>query len=299
MHFKSLLLLLLSVLLSSCSDSIDRPIRFFQVQTPRPFGYVIGDTIMQRIIIETRPGLALQKNSLPAKGRINRWLNLQDITIKSVAGGQGTRYQIDLVYQLFYAPLTVKMLETPSFTLQFHQFGKTIAKKVPRWHFTAAPLRELAIRKDAGKDYMRPDAPAPLIDNRAVWIRVALFLALACCLGIYLAWIYGLLRFLPRYHIFKRPVRQLAHLAESDFARMLRIMHTALNRLNGAPLFPHRLPAFYQRFPAYQQLDDELRWFFDCSNHYFFSVDSKIQPGDDAKIKALCRHCLQVERGMR
>lgn len=125
----NVLLVFIGLLLSSCSSSISEPVTSFQVQTPRPFGYVIGDEIKQRIIIEVRKGLALQYSSLPSKGAINRWLNLNKIKVDKTKTGKGIRYQVELTYQLFYAPLEVKMLELSSFSLQFRQFGHTIEKR--------------------------------------------------------------------------------------------------------------------------------------------------------------------------
>lgn len=295
MLHKPLLIVIFGWLLISCSSSIDEPISFFQVDTPRPFGYVIGDEIKQRIIVEARQGLDLQYSSLPAKGTINRWLELNKVKINKSKTKKGAlHYQIDLTYQLFYAPLEVKMLDLPKFTLQF---GTSTEKEVPRWNFTAAPLRELAIRKDNGKEYMRANSATPLVDNSAIMTRLYLFLFIACCLATYLAWLYGLLTFLPKYQLFKRPSRQLSQLSGDDLANMLSIMHGALNKLNGKPLFQHKVADFYRRFPNYHQLDKELNWFFDYSNQHFFNPESQADANDADKIKALCQQCLQIERG--
>ncbi len=299
MWHKTFFVFLIGLLLNNCSSSLNEPVTHFQVQTPRPFGYVIGDEIKQRIIVEARKGLALQTSSLPGKGEINRWLNLNKIKIDKSNTREGIRYQIDLTYQLFYAPLEVKMLELPRFTLQFRQFGNNIEKTVPRWHFTSAPLRELAIRKDEGKEYMRADTPAPLLDNQSSLNRLILSLFITCLLAAYLAWLYGILTFLPKYQIFKRPARQLVKLTGDDAASMLNIMHKALNNLNGKPLFKHQLSDFYQRFPNYQQLHSELVWFFNYSNQHYFSAVSRCNKTENNKIKALCQQCLQIERGKR
>jgi len=299
MRIKFIMVVFVSVFLSACSSSINEAVTSFQVQTPRPFGYVIGDEIKQRIIVDVRKGLTLQLSSIPSKGEVNRWLNLNNIAIDQSKTQQGIRYQIELTYQLFYAPLEVKMLELPGFTLQFSQFGKPIEKSVPSWSFTSAPLRELAIRKEAGKEYMRPDTPAPYLDASATLNRLIAGLLIAIMIAVYLAWLYGLLTFLPRYQIFKRPARQLAKLPDNDLAGKLSIMHKALNQLNGKPLFKHQLHDFYQRFPVYQQLHSELIWFFNYSNQHYFSELSPGNPTENAKITALCQQCLQIERGKR
>lgn len=304
MWHKIIFVFFISWLLNSCSSSLNEAVTHFQVQTPRPFGYVIGDEIKQRIIVEVRKGLALQTSSIPGKGEINRWLNLNKTKIDKSNTPEGIRYQIELTYQLFYAPLEVKMLELPGFTLQFSQFGDSIEKTVPRWYFTSAPLRELAIRKEDGKEYMRADTPAPLLDNTPSFNRLILSLFIACLLAAYLGWLYGVFTFLPKYQIFKRPAQKLAKSAKNDLASMLNIMHKALNNLNGKPLFKHQLNDFYQRFPNYQQLHGELIWFFDYSNQHYFSATlvSTLPRGnadENDKIKMLCQHCLQIERGKR
>lgn len=299
MPVKIFLSLLISLLISSCSSSINQPIHSFKVQTPRPFGYVIGDEITQRLSIEVRQGLELQYSSLPTKGTINRWLNLNKVKINKTKVRDGLHYQITLTYQIFYSPLAVKMLDLPSFTLQFRQFGNTVEQQVPVWYFTAAPLRELAIRKDNGKEYMRPDQAAPLIDNTAVTLRLMIFSIIACLMAGYLAWLYGLLSFLPQYQIFKKPTHQLAKLAEGDEEKILTIFHRALNRLNGKPLFKHHCTDFYQKFPRYKQLQSEFDWFFDFSNEYFFGAKAKLEQNSAKKIQQLSKHCLDIERGRR
>lgn len=298
-NIKPLFSLLIILLLSSCTSTISEPVHSFKVETPRPFGYVIGDEITQRILVEVRQGLALQSTSLPAKGSINRWLNLNKVKISKTKGSRGLHFQIDLTYQIFYAPLEVKMLDLPGFTLQFKQFGNTVTKDVPVWYFTTAPLRELVIRKDNGIEYMRPDQTAPFIDNASVTTRLILFLTIACAVAAYLAWLYGLLSFLPKYQIFKKPTQQLAKLTEGEEEKMLTIFHRALNRLNGKPLFKHHSHTFYQQFPRYKQLQNDLDWFFDYSNDYFFGSHTAPDKNSSHRIQQLSQNCLDVERGRR
>jgi mxaA protein len=160
-------------------------------------------------------------------------------------------------------------------------------------------LRELAIRQKDGKEYMRPDENAPLLDNSAVITRLLMFLLIIFAAGLYLAWLYGSLTFLPKYQIFKKPKQQLAKLSADNVDGMLSIMHKALNKLNGKPLFNHRIAEFYQRFPRYQQLNTELGWFFKRSNQHFFSAGRAWKSSDAEKIRTLCQHCLEIERGKR
>ncbi len=288
-----LLIMLLSLL--GCSGSIDEPVRYFKVETPRPFGYVNGDEIPQRIIIETRSGITLQIGSLPVKGQINRWLNLNQVTVKQ----SGQRYQIDLVYQVFYAPLEVKLLTLPGFTLQFSQGEKSVGKNVPAWSFTLSPLRELVVRQTEQGEYLRPDSPPSLLANTYALYSLTASLTFAVLIAAYLSYLYGCFPNMAQRTLFKRTLRKLAGLSKADMEQALTTVHQALNSLNGQPLFSNNLSDFYRRNPQYQPINAQLAWFFNYSNRYFFSDGMIVVAQDLQQLKKLCEQCRKIERGSR
>ena len=288
-----LLILVLSLL--GCSGSIDTPVSYFNVETPRPFGYVNGDEIPQRIVIEARSGISLQAGSLPAKGQINRWLNLNQVSVRQ----SGRRYQIDLRYQVFYAPLEVKALTLPGFTLQFSQGEKNISQSVPPWTFTLSPLRELVVRQTGQGEYMRPDSPPSLLVNSHALYGLATGLIIAALTASYLGYLYGCFPGLSRRTVFKRVLRKLAGLSKADMGQALTVVHQALNNLNGQPLFSNRLSDFYRRNPPYRQINSQLTWFFNYSNRYFFSDGMIVVQQDLQQLKDLCEQCRKIERGSR
>jgi mxaA protein len=285
------LILVLSLL--GCSGSIDEPVSYFNVETPRPFGYVIGDEIPQRIVIETRSGIILQTGSLPAKGQINRWLNLNQVTVKQ----SGRRYEIDLRYQVFYAPLEVKSLTLPGFTMQLSQGEKSIGKNIPAWSFTLSPLRELVVRQTEQGEYMRPDSPPLLLANTQALYGLLASLTVALLIAAYLSFLYGCFPNMLRRTVFKRALRELAGLSKDDMEQALTIVHHTLNSLNGQPLFYNRLSQFYLRNPQYLQVSSQLDWFFNYSNRYFFSVGMIAVAQNLQQIKDLCERCRKIERG--
>ncbi|MFZ2451036.1 MAG: nonribosomal peptide synthetase MxaA [Methylovulum miyakonense] len=291
--------LLLSLCLFACSNAPNTPVSDFEFLTPRPFGYLNGDEIRHKIILETRNGVQLQRGGLPKRGAVNRWLNVNKVAVNETKISGGFRYEIDLVYQAFYAPLEVKMLTIPSFDLPLAQGGNNASQTVPAWHFTLSPLRELSIRKDESGQYMRPDAAPPLLD--ATGAVYGLWAAFAITLGSAggLAYYYGYLPGLPKRRVFKRAAKKLAGLSDAQTAEALTVFHQALNAVNGAPLFQHQLADFYQRHPTYQTVDAQLRWFFQTSNQYFFSDAAANQPGTLANLRKLCAACLDKERGWR
>ncbi|MCK9620419.1 MAG: nonribosomal peptide synthetase MxaA [Methylobacter sp.] len=288
-----LFILVLSLL--GCSGSIDEPASYFNVETPRPFGYVNGDEIPQRIVIETRSGISLQPGSLPAKGQINRWLNLNQVTVKQ----SGQHYQIDLLYQVFYAPLEVKSLTLPGFTVQLSQGEKSISQNVPAWTFTLSPLRELIARQSEQGEYMRPDIQPPLLTNTHALYGLSAGLSVAVLIAVYLGYLYGCFPGMPRRTVFKRALRKLAGLSKADMEQALTVVHQALNSLNGQPLFANRLSDFYRRNPQYLQINAQLLWFFTYSNRYFFSDGMIVVAQDLQQLKDLCEQCRKIERGSR
>jgi mxaA protein len=290
--------LLFWLLLSGCSGLLPNPISRFELQTPRPFGYVIGDEIRHRVIVETRRDMKLNPNSIPAKGEINRWLNLTEVSVGGDPESGNT--VIDLTYQVFYTPNEVKMLTIPGFNLQFTQAGKSVEQTVPSWHFTLSPLKELAVRKDdEGLHYMRPDALPEPLSNRAEWLGFYASLSMTLIVAVYLAYLYGNFPVWPKRRIFKRALSQLGKLPEDQLERGLAVVHHALNTLNDQPLFKHGLEAFYRGHPEYRGIAAKLDWFFDFSNRVLFAGQAGFGNEEWQKLSDLCRLCREIECGKR
>jgi mxaA protein len=244
-------------------------------------------------VLETRSGISLQGGSLPTKGQINRWLNLNQVTVKQT----GQRYEIDLRYQVFYAPLEVKSLTLPGFNVQLSQGDKSISQSVPAWTFTLSPLRELVVRQTEQGEYMRPDSPPLLLANTLAWYDLAASLSVAALIAAYLAYLYGCYPGMLRRTVFKRALRKLSGLSKADMEQALTLVHHALNSLNGQPLFANRLSDFYRLNPQYLQVSSQLDWFFNYSNRYFFSAGMIVVAQDLQQLRDLCERCRKIERG--
>lgn len=287
----------LLIALTSCSPNLQEPITRFELQAPKPYGYVIGDEIRHRIVIETRKHIDISADSIPARGERNRWLNLKAVDISSETSGDGKRYLLDLTYQIFYSPLEVKMLLIPGFNLVFQQYGQRIEQVVPDWHFTLSPLHELSIRKENGKMYLRPDAQPEFINTnsyrQAFFIRL-LALALSCA---YLAYSYGLFPWFSQRNNFKKACKDLSGLSRQQLDQALRVFHQAINAVNQQPLFKQGLTDFYLRQPEYKTMAAELDWFFALSERYFFDGRTYCTEDEFEQLKALCQHCRKIERG--
>lgn len=290
---------LLFLALAGCSNTEHDAVSVFIVNTPRPFGYVLGDEIPQQIILETALDVTLQTGTLPVKGTINRWLELKQATWKKTEIPDGWRYVIDLNYQIFYAPLEVKMLKIPGFALQLSQYGKISSQAVPDWAFTVAPLRELAVRKDDNGEYMRPDAEPNQIASTNAQIAFELSSCLVLAIAGYLAYLYGYFPILKRSRVFKQALRKISRLGKGDMGQILATVHYAFNQLNGKPLFQVQVADFLSRHPEYAALKMQLEWFFAYSNRYHFGHSLVVIEDDVVRLKNLCQHCRAIERGSR
>ncbi|MFI3135731.1 MAG: nonribosomal peptide synthetase MxaA [Methylococcaceae bacterium] len=289
--------LLLVLLLTGCSGSNTDPVSTLKLETPRPFGYLIGDEIPFKVMIETDVGVTLQAASIPATGQVNRWLNLNQVQLQQRELHGRWHYELELRYQVFYAPLEVKLLTIPSFTLQLLQNGKEISQIVPAWAFNISPLRELSIRKTANGEYKRPDALPLLLSTTTPWTGVVIALCVAVVSGFYLAALYGLLPRIFKRHVFRRASQQLTKLSKADMDQALFCVHYAFNTLNQRPLFHTQVHDFYRRYPDYKQMHEQVDWFFNYSNRYFFSNGMIAVTLDVDKLKQLCEQARKIEQG--
>lgn len=287
--------ILLILALFGCSESLNQSVSEFEFLAPRPFGYVIGDEIRHHIVLVTRNQVKLQPASLPKQGALKRWLNLNKVAVNESRSGSGYRYDIDLDYQVFYAPQEVKMLTIPGFNLKLMLGEKQAEQAVPSWNFTLSPLRELAVRKNESGEYRRPDVEPEWLNETqpGLWLSAALALSSS----VYLSYLYGFLPGLTRSSSFKNAGKKLAGLSEHEMGLGLSIFHQALNSAYRKPLFKSDLAEFYRDAPRYQAASAQLDWFFHYSNHYFFSGNRDASAESLDRLKKLCALCIDLERG--
>lgn len=302
------------------------PVRDFQVSTPRPFGYAIGDVIRQTLNVAVDREALLDRNSLPPS-RINRWLELREANVRESEHDGLRRYSIELAYQSFYAPLEVKNLAIPAFKLAFTHGEDVFELEVPAWRFTTAPIRELSILREEGLEPMQPDAP-PALPSRTGPLRgLASAAAVGAGAGLYLFYLYGYLPWQQRGRHFRAACRSVRTLSRAsgtpDYSSAYTAIHRAFNGVNGQPLFSDHLEAFFADHPAFEPLREEIAAFFASSYDFFFTerpkdkfVGNELGPQSGPRrgepqrggaqtefpmprLFRLCRDCYDVERNLR
>lgn len=290
------------------------PIKDFQVLTPRPFGYTIGDVIRETLIISVDREAVLDRNSLP-RSRINRWLELREANVVESESDGLRRYRIELAYQSFYAPLEVKNLAIPAFKLVFNSVGQSGVPKdsesaegsfhldVPAWRFTMAPIRELSVLREEGLEPMRPDAP-PRLPGRSGPIRgLAAAGVVGFGAGLYLAYLHGYLPWRRRGRHFGAACRTVRALSRAgggaDYSAAYAAIHHAFNGVYGQPLFSEQLDEFFLERPAYEPMRAEIKAFFVSSYEFFFGQEPKETGFPMSRLFRLCRDCYDIERNLR
>lgn len=279
-------------------------VKEFEVQTPRAFGYVIGDVFHHRVHLELYPPYQLETESLPLRGRINRWLEMRS-TVQEKFGAQGAKvYDVDLNYQIFNAPLELQHLSTPAHTLSAIGPDGRIELPIPAWNFSVAPIVSTQGYGDQVPWAVRPARPPPPTPVAPhVW-RAGLAGAIFAMVILYLCWLrWGVALLARANRPFARAHRDLRRLNrrafdESVYRLALRRLHGAFNETAGRALFCDQLAAFHASHPRFRGLEPAIDGLFAESRVVFFSSDphAPAEGNDLKRLIALCRDCRERER---
>ena len=251
------------------------------VEQPRPFGYVVGDVVTQRVLLEIG-GHGFAPAALPKAERVNVWLERRPARIESRPDGQ--RW-LALDYQVINAPQSLTTVILPAFDLQGAPDGATLG--IAAWPISVNALTS------GGSDELRPDRPAPAIATAPIRRQIAIwssaFLAVAAAWLGWLAW------------------RNWRAAAARPFAHALREMrrfdgtapeawqalHRAFDQTAGRVVQTATLPALFERVPQLQSLRPEIEQFFAQSRKLFFGGGL---PADRMSARALCAQLRRIEK---
>ena len=268
---------------------------------PRAFGYQVGDVVSRTVSVHAPDGLVLDEASLPQPGARGRALELRSVEMRSQAEPGGRHIELSLSYQVFLAPMQVRTLETPTFTLRFQGQPRAQEVRVEAWPISVSPLLPVEASARRGLGELRPDTPPPLIDTTAVRIRLAAYAAVGLLLLGYLGYVYfglpwwarGRRPFTLAWRALRSSKAASAEVQRRDaFARL----HEALNRTAGEVVFEHGIDRFVSAHPRFAPLRADLVSFFEQSRRAFFAPGEQDAP-DSRWLLGLCRRCRDAERG--
>lgn len=287
--FATLLHVLVASPLAAASSVIE-------IVNPRPFGYVIGDTLQRTIIVDT-PDL-LHRDALPKPGRVDAWLELRHIKVDQRRSGSSTRYAILFDYQIMTVAEDVKTLALPRIKLEFAGPANAMAEigEVAEWPITVAPVTPQYVLARDGLEALRPDRPVELIDTAHHRLRLWLYASLFAALVSYFAYHRYVAPMFSRkpFARARRELRALSGKTEAGrFQASLRAMHRAFDETAGATVFAEGLDAFFGQHPRFRRLRSEIEAFFALSRREFFGGGNDAREFD--RLSLLSRRLVACE----
>lgn len=243
------------------------------VEQPRPFGYVVGDLVTQRVLLTSEP------SELPPVQRVNIWFERRASRIEAAPDGQ--RWLI-VDYQLINAPQTLTTVYLPAWEVNGTQL------RVP-----AAPISITPLISDAPASEIRPDREVSIIDTASSRTRVFIWsIALVVTLAAWLAWWQWRNWRDSHDRPFARALHQLRHIDESA-PEAWQALHRAFDQTAGRVLQTETLPTLFERAPHLQPQRADIERFFAQSNERFFGAGSQ---SNLLSVRALCHELRRIER---
>ena len=251
------------------------------VEQPRPFGYVVGDVLTQRVLLEIG-GHGFAPAALPKAERVNDWLERRPARIESRPDGH--RW-LALDYQVINAPQSLTTVNLPAFELQGAPGGATLA--IAAWPISVNALTS------GGSVELRPDRPAPAIATAPIRRQIAIWssaflMVVAAGLG-WLAWRNWRA---AAARPFAHALHEMRHL-DGSAPEAWRTLHRAFDQTAGRVVQTATLPALFERVPQLQSLRPEIEQFFAQSRKLFFGGGLPAHP---VSARALCAQLRRIEK---
>lgn len=255
------------------------------VEQPRPFGYVVGDLVTQRVLL-TAPGLDFEPTALPPAQRLNIWFERRASGIESAADG---RRWLVVDHQLINAPQTLTTLYLPAWEIEGKADGAQL--RIPAAPISVAPL--ISNSSAATADPLRPDREVSIIDMTAA--RTSLLagsLALAITLAAWIAWWQWRNWRDRKDRPFARAAHELQRIDETA-PEAWQSLHRAFDQTAGRVLQVETLPALFERAPHLQPRRAEIERFFAQSSERFFGAGPQ---SNLVSVRELCHELRRIER---
>lgn len=271
-------------------------------RNPRPFGYVVGDTLEQELILTVTADQTLDEKKLPKPARLNAWLELRGIHVTETSATAGKIYRVKLLYQFPNAPIEVRVVELPAQRFIFSKAEKLVEVKSTAWPITIGPITPEEVLARDGLEAMRPDVVPQGIDTAP--FRQRLIAYGAALTALILFWCYrhfGIPYLATQRRPFTRTYRELDRLARrpapAAFAQAIERLHQALNETAGKSLFIENIEQFLVHRPIQSDLATMTQQFFQLSRDEFFGVGVPDAQRSLTWMLDFCRAWREVERG--
>ena len=257
------------------------------VDNPRPYGYLVGDTLVQRVQL-TVDGKPVELSELPRKDRFGVWISRRASRIER--DPDGTRW-LAMEYQIVNASKDVDVISLPK--LRLRTTTPEVFIEVADWPITVGAITASLVRNQGGLLPLQPDRPAPTIATAPIRHQLKLALTgLAATLALWLGWWrwreWQAAERLP----FGRARRQLGFVdAQSDEA--WRLLHQAFDASAGRAIQPGTLALLFRARPEFEAARGAIERFYAESAARFFGGKPA---ADDLSLTALCAELRAIER---
>ncbi len=274
----------------------------FRIDTPRDFGYSIGDKITHEMHLSLSEPLRLDTTSLPETGRLNRWLEISRAEANVEHRNQILSYRIIVDYQIFNAPPQLKSVTIPQLEFLTTGGASPIPVFIPEWTFSIGPITNSDARHNLNLRPDRQPQPIPVI-GRGIRLVISMFL-----LTVLLTYLAYRLWLLPRFkrdrYPFSSALYKLRKLQRLDFEpenyRLgLQAFHAAVNATAGQVVFAGSLHDFLSANTKYATLEADLSALYARSQDVFFSNSKAAEPHTSLQeLVDICQHCRALERSV-
>jgi mxaA protein len=260
------------------------------VQQPRAFGYVLGDVLTQRVLLQAN-GRDVGTVTPPSVGRTDVWLERRPASLETDADGR--RWMV-IGYQVVNAPQALTQIALPALTLT-SAAGTQL--QVAAWPASVGPLTPPNAFVAGDLQSLRPDREAPLLDTAGLRRRIAWSLGLLIATLLTWAgwWWWRNQRESARLP-FARAWRQMQGLHDAQAASSKDAwfcLHQALNETAGQVLHSGSLASLFTRAPYLQPQRAQLEHFYQVSAERFFKPAPAVT---EFPLQALCRALYRAER---
>jgi mxaA protein len=257
------------------------------VEQPRAFGYVIGDVLAQRVLLELG-GRPFDAGSLPRAERVSAWLERRAPRIDVTPDG---RRWLVADYQIVNAPKALTVVRIPAWSLT----GKDahLQLTIAPWPISVAPLTSPSSAAQGGLDDLRPDRPAARIAERPLVHRIVVLAGALSAVAIaWVAWCIWRNARDAAAQPFARALREIRSAGE-DTPEAWRALHRAFDRAAGRVTQHATLSALFERVPYIAPLQAKIEQFFDQSSRRFFA---EAPPAGLMSVRTLCAELRRLEK---